>query len=283
LLARLDGEGGVGLSFRSPSDLVEDAAAGTVERLRVGNNATGRVRTDLAGVAEFPTGQGERLDCWLDADQLHRYLDGGAEEVCAELTEERPQPQLVTERRVGLARTPDRTVAPGFLYAAEFWRPAVDGIGFACRVEPGGGPTGLARPVVRLGGEGRHAQVRLHEPDVVSLPLPPGEFEDGRLLLYLATPAIFPDGWRPPVEPRFLVAACVEGPEAVVGFDGSDADGRPTGWALRWAVSAGSVYYLRFPPGEAERFTEHVHGRCLEQATPRLRTAGFGMCLVGRW
>ena len=283
LLSRLDPEGGAAVVFSSPCDLVEDTAAGTVTRLGVDQTPAGGARTDLSGVSGFPTGQGERLDGWLDADQLQRYLDGDADAVCAELAEERPRPLLVTERRVGLARAPDRTVAPGFLYAAEFWRPTVDGVGFACRVEPGDGPAQLTRPLVRLGGEGRHAQVRLHRSEAVGLPRPPGAFDDGRLLLYVATPAVFADGWRPPVDPRFLVAACVEGPEAIVGFDGSDGRGRPMGWALRWAVSAGSVYYLRFPAGEAERFTRQYHGRCLEQATQRLRTAGFGMCLVGRW
>ena len=30
-------------------------------------------------------------------------------------------------------------------------------------------------------------------------------------------------------------------------------------------------------------FVNQYHGRCLPQADDRLRTAGFGMCLTGRW
>jgi CRISPR type III-B/RAMP module-associated protein Cmr3 len=287
---------GARLSFRAPRDLVWDDDAQVVERLRVPRDAN-PARSDLPTAKLLLTGTGEPVDCWVDAGELERYLAGETAGLCEDLSEDlardaRPEP-FVAERRVGLARTADRTAAPGFLYAAQFLRPSDDAAAFACKVSfPDTAPPlarTVVRTVVRLGGEGRLAQVHhfLDGPDDGQVRVPPHpRLDSGRVLVYLATPAVFPGGWDPGWE-RYgavLHAVCVDGPETVAGFRASDPRGRPAGWALRWAVAAGSVYYLEFgSTAAAEEFATAYHGRCLVQADGDLRTAGFGMCLIGRW
>lgn len=202
------------------------------------------------------------------------------------------------ESRLGIARrerTADgegRTTVPGLLYQEEFWRPAMEavdgadgqtsGLAFATRVEFDAAVPDPLSAMVRLGGEARQCEARVvpadaaHAPSLPSLP----DVSDGRVLLYLMTPAIFPDGWCPRLPPGCeLVSACTTGPEVIAGM-GGDGRSRP----LRWAAGEGSVYFLRFDdPAVAVGFAEEVHGECLPQAEEWMRTAGFGACLVGRW
>jgi CRISPR-associated protein Cmr3 len=308
----------------APADLVVDRDRGPA-RLRPGDWQTGAapgggsavtvggvpaeeelppgVRSDLpggpAGPAELVAGRGDPLTISLDADLLERYLAADVTDVLEELAAGAPEPELVREVRLGIARHArsagdgaGRTTIAGFLYQSEFWRPAAEvvagpdgavaGVSFGCRVMFDG-PVPVPRSsMVRLGGEGRQASVTVRGAGAGAPRLPdPQDVSDGRLLLYLATPAVFPGGWRPPLpDGCALVAACTSGPEVISGIDGTTGRGRP----LRWAVGAGSVYYLRFEDSTAaSRYAADVHGECLEQAEEWMRTVGFGMCLVGRW
>ena len=261
------------------------------------------VRSDLqagtAGPAGLVAGRGDPLAISLDADLIERYLAADVTDVLEELAAGVPEPELVPEVRLGIARharsagdSAGRTTIAGFLYQSEFWRPATEvvagpdgaaaGIGFGCLVTFDGLVPAPRSKLVRLGGEARQASVTVlgTGPGAPRLP-DPADVSEGRLLLYLATPAVFPGGWRPPLpDGCALVAACTRGPEVISGIDGTTGAGRP----LRWAAGAGSVYYLRFDdPAAASRYAGDVHGECLEQAEEWMRTVGFGMCLVGRW
>jgi hypothetical protein len=132
---------------------------------------------------------------------------------------------------------------------------------------------------VPFGGKGRLADI---EPAVMSWP------EHGaagsRVLVYLATPAIWPDGWRLPVPGGARLIGAATGdpvPAATVARGSGWRDSR----ALRWAVPAGSVYLLEFDGDEAAgaAWAGTSHGAALESTDDLLRTAGFGVVLTGAW
>jgi CRISPR type III-B/RAMP module-associated protein Cmr3 len=193
------------------------------------------------------------------------------------------------ERRVGLARTPDRTAAEGMFYSAEHLRPA-PGHGFAARCL--GGPDVPLPELVNLGGRSRRAQ--LHQIADLTVPQPPEDFPGGRLLLYMATPAVFPaGGWRPDLSRWHgaeLVAAAIGPAQVVTTATPRRRAGTVGGGLLMWAVPAGSVYYLQFPDSEsARKAAEELHYdpsrpyAPLEQSETWLATAGFGLAFSGRW
>jgi CRISPR-associated protein Cmr3 len=119
---------------------------------------------------------------------------------------------------------------------------------------------------------------------------------DGRLRLYLATPAVFEQGWLPDaingvkfegaidgVRLR-LVGAAVGRAVPVAGWDAARAEPKP----LYWAVPAGSVYFFKVDsPRRADGLAGKLHGSCrLQELAGRfgpLAQAGFGLGFVGTW
>ena len=192
---------------------------------------------------------------------------------------------LKRERRIGLARD-GRTARTGFLYQSAHLRPC-EGWAFLAQYENPAGKQLLASNPVPLGGRGR-----LADPEDAGCQWP--EHPDGcvqeKVLVYLATPALWPAGWHLPLPAgAHLVAAVTGAPEPVAMLTPSRrwADAKPTR-ALRWAVPAGSVYLLRFGTPEAgASWARSVHGTAYgrddNEALRRLRTAGFGVVLTGVW
>lgn len=243
-------------------------------------------RDDLPHDWRLPSGEkGEAKPVLLDADQMGLYLSADPSLLDHAESSHRLTEVLRTERRVGLARA-GRAARVGFLYAAEFLRFDDNDAryGFACRVtftDEQDSPA--AARVVRLGGEARQAEVSVLAADdraAPALPPAPDAFPGGRLLLYLATPAIFANGWLPDdLGGGRVVSAVVGRPEVAASWLRGERSAEP----VRWAAPAGSVYFLQFGTDlDAEGFAKH-HGTCLRQSDDRLRTAGFGMCLIGRW
>jgi CRISPR-associated protein Cmr3 len=275
--------------FPQSFDVVRDSATGQVRRLASPDESTlGDIATDLDGIdldgIRLLGGHGEAQPEWWVPSLLRRYLhDGRVDEKPGD-----PAPWLV-EHRVGLARDEDRTARDGMLYAAEHLRPR-GRLGFAALCV--GTPSGEPARTVFLGGEGRRAAVHAPAADAINgFPDPPGgspgDFPRGRLLLYLATPAVFAAGWRPSEQDLRggrLVAAAT-GPSQVIST--ARPDRRSGGFGhtrTLWAVPAGSVYYLEFPTDQdAATAAAAWHGTALPQADETLRTAGFGLALTGRW
>ncbi|HEX2419894.1 MAG TPA: type III-B CRISPR module-associated Cmr3 family protein [Micromonosporaceae bacterium] len=279
--------------FPQPCDVVRDSVTKQVSRLASPDKSEfGDVATDLddgdPDDIRLLSGDGEAQPGWWVLSQLRRYLRN--EQV--ENAVGSPDPWLV-EHRVGLARDEYRTARDGMLYAVEHLRPRRR-LGFAvlCVDTPSGKPAGT----VFLGGEGRRAAVHTPATDAISgFPDPPGsspggspgDFPHGKLLLYLATPAVFAAGWRPSEQDLRggrLVAAAT-GPPQVISTARPDRRTGGFGHARTlWAVPAGSVYYLEFPTGqEAAKAAAAWHGTALPQKDETLRTAGFGLALTGRW
>jgi CRISPR-associated protein Cmr3 len=219
---------------------------------------------------------------WWDADQLGCYLRDG------ELSGYWVSEPWHVERRVGLAREDDRTVTEGMFYSIEHLR-LEPGVGFAGRCI--GGPDRQLDGTIPFGGQGRCAEVHGEVP-AIGLPDVPGQFPGGRLLLYLATPAVFPGGsWRPDLGPWIaewgetrLLAAAVGTPQVIATGTANRRSGSFGAGRLMWAVPAGAVYYLQLRDADAaSAAAARVHGATLPQADGWMTTAGFGLVLTGRW
>ena len=277
---------------RSPDDLVISTDLdGTPETLLVPED--GKRHRAPGGIVRGPG--------------LARYLadDLGALATLSSLDHEATAP-LVPERRVGLARE-NRTAREGYLYSSVHLRPR-DGWGFLVQYVDGPATAGrVPRGPVPLGGRSRVADVERARD--MAWPARPSTFPGGRVLLYVVTPALWPDGWRPPLPDGVrLVGACVPDPLPVAiasprraRRSGTSVRGTMT---LRWAVPPGSVYLLRFAGDAADdraaAWAAARHGAALGPALDphgppgppgrdgspgpdRTATAGFGVVLTGRW
>jgi CRISPR type III-B/RAMP module-associated protein Cmr3 len=219
---------------------------------------------------------------WLPAGKLAAYLAGelpaGGGTGLADLG--LVTGPLVPERRVGLARDAGRRARSGFFYQSTHLRPA-EGWAFLAECTFGPGWGRRADGTVSFGGRGRLAD---DTPAQAEWPQASDGSVGTQVLVYLATPAIWPDGWRIPLPPgAWLVAAAIGEPQPTATVT-PGGDWRRTRW-LRWAVPAGSVYLLGFRDAAAgahwAREVNHTaHGR---DARDPLRTAGFGIVLTGVW
>ncbi len=221
----------------------------------------------------------EPLDGWIPGAVLADYLAGRLPESGGTPESRfRAAEPLLPEQRVGLARE-DRSARTGFLYQATHLRPG-ENWAFLAEITTAEGWDARPSSHVPFGGRGRLTDVGAAD---MSWPEAPSDI-GGRVLVYLATPAIWPDGWRLPVPAgAILVAAAAGGPEPA-------ATVKPgTQWAssraLRWAVPAGAVYLLEFADAGAGReWARTWHGRAYGRpAEDQLRTAGFGVVLTGAW
>jgi CRISPR type III-B/RAMP module-associated protein Cmr3 len=275
--------------FPVPLDLVQEADAGRPFAFRLElAAAAGSTDLDEAGLSWLTpprsAGTVKPLQGWMPRARLAEYLAGrlpgaGGTPVAGLELEDPLRPEL----RVGLARTPDREARVGYLYQATHLRPE-EGWAFlaGCVLRPGWAKT-PAGPV-QFGGRSRLADVEAAAS--VGWPAMPSGFPGGRVLVYLATPALWPGGWHIPVPERDgarLVAAATGEPEPVATV--SPGDGWAASRALRWAVPAGSVYLLKFASEtQAADWAARHHGTAYGLSEDdRLRTAGFGVVLTGAW
>ncbi|WP_435106651.1 type III-B CRISPR module-associated Cmr3 family protein [Nocardiopsis synnemataformans] len=286
-----------------PLDLVRESGREDVWRLGVLGADTG-VSSDLAALARqhgveglrplsVPEGAGdtEPLTGLVPGHVLRSYLHGELEdeEDLLSLSDlEQPDDPLSPETRVGLGLDPDtRTARTGLLYTSTHLRLAEDWA-FCAEVTP----TPKQRRAVetpagpvRFGGLSRLADVA----PVRGLDWPeaPEAFPDGKVLVYVATPAVWERGWLPPLPPSAeLVAACVGEPLPVATASPvQDHQRFLRTRTLMWAVPPGSVYYLQFAnPDDAAFWAKRSHRRALGPAArERMDTAGFGVVLTGVW
>ncbi|RKS68253.1 CRISPR-associated protein Cmr3 [Actinomadura pelletieri DSM 43383] len=263
-----------------PRDVVVTDAGTAVppERLRVKTVVPDGVVDDLRPCSGRLVGDGDPVEGWWDLRALQGYLSMGKVS-----PDYRREPPWKVERRVGLAGEDGGGAADGLLYATEHLR-LDPGAGFAVRCLDG--PDVPPARTVAFGGRGRGAQVR--ELAAPALPEPAATATGGRLLLYLATPAVFTGGWLPDLSvwPGCeLVAAATGGPQVITTITADRFTGGFRGRGrLLWAVPAGGVYYLRFPSETAALAAARALARePLRQAEETLATAGFGWTFTGSW
>jgi CRISPR/Cas system CMR-associated protein Cmr3 (group 5 of RAMP superfamily) len=272
-----NGSGGWEARWPVPRDVV----TGHSGLRRLSLTGPGDAHFDLEGDVEFLLDDVEQdgvpVEGWWGTDALTSYLDHG--EVWASV-ENAP---WAVERRVGLARDEDRTAAEGMFYSSEHRR-FTHGHALAARCLDG--PDRSIADVVDFGGRGKRAQV--HQVADIPVPEGPGEFPEGRMLIYLATPAVFPDGrWHPDLSHwpgTHLVSAAVGPAQVVTTATAHRATGEVSNGLLMWAVPAGSVYYLRFPSAEAAKeAAKGLRYEPVQQYEDWMNTAGFGLAFTGRW
>jgi len=131
---------------------------------------------------------------------------------------------------------------------------------------------------IKLGAENKVAQLRSSRQRIAISP-EDVKLEGNRFKLYLSTPAIFDQGWKPDLS-KFgiqanLVAAAVGKPVHIGGFD--MAEGKPK--VMYKAVPAGSVYF--YETSEDINFVkEKLFGKAISEKMPE---QGFGIAYLGNW
>lgn len=302
VLARRDGDAWEPY-FPVPADLVVTTGrTGRVYRLRPEEAG----RTDLDGHSGLDTGAVDsrtRLRMLLPPDYAEPVKPAGGEEpgrllmpgrvlaeyLCGKLPGEYGTPlqslqlaePLLPERRVGLARE-GRRARERHLYQSVHLRPADDWAFLAEYTAEKNWDARISH--VQFGGKGRLADVA---PAAMSWPDATTEV-GARVLVYLATPAVWRDGWRMPVpEGARLVAAATWEPEPAATV--KPGPEWRSSRVLRWVVPAGSVYLLEFSNMAAgAEWARQCHGTALDRGghaeeEDLLRTAGFGVVLTGVW
>jgi CRISPR-associated protein Cmr3 len=136
---------------------------------------------------------------------------------------------------------------------------------------------------LKLGGEGKAVTYE----SIEGLPDFSSELKENRFKIYLATPAIFKNGWLPgwinseTLEGSYnglrlkLLSAAVGKHINIGGFD--IKKGRPK--PMKRAVPAGSVYYFELLEGEPAKIMDLMHYKSISEYSPE---QGFGISFVGR-
>lgn len=185
-------------------------------------------------------------DSFIKLNTLEEYLTDG--EVPTKSNVATLSQFTKKESKIGIQKSRfTGSAAEGRLYRVEMFRPE-NGVSLEVSFDhfPELSPTGL----LKIGGEGKavsytegHSSLTLEKPEPNS----------NRFKLYLATPAVFQDGWLPgtPIGedplirminevPVRILAAAVGRSMPVGGFDVAKGKPKP----MLKAVPAGSVYYL---------------------------------------
>lgn len=228
---------------------------------------------------------------WLTAEGLRKHLQGltpGPDEVV------KAQADLWTvDARLGIALSEDRrTAAEGRIYTTDAVQ-LLDGVSFVASFRGRNLPEdGL----LRLGGDGRGAVVEPASPQEEAFFEEVGRPQAGwpGFRLLLATPGVFPGGWRPPgvgedgvwelpgLRAR-LVAAMVGRNDVVSGWDVAKRAPKPAVKVAPW----GSVYWFRVESGDTGAlesvWAEGLWGQTGENIPPSRRREGFNRVWFGRW
>jgi len=188
------------------------------------------------------------------------------------------------EYKTGIKINPrTKTVEEGNLYRVGMRRFKRDWM-LACDFE--GVPSLQNEGILKLGGEGKMVHY-----ETISSQLPEDREsvlerikQTGQIKLYLATPALFKNGWLPDEEifngPDYrleLLTASIGSPLSVGGWDMAKNGGKGGHKPMMRAVPAGSVYYFRIEAGDPENIYERFHYHNLSQRAHE----GFGLALVG--
>lgn len=190
------------------------------------------------------------------------------------------------EQKVGIARDVlTGTSKENYLYRIPLVRLQKD-VSLLINV---GGVDGLpSRGVIQLGGESKAAEFeRINGNPIEELMNIKLTFSNGLFKLYLATPAIFENGWLPKwinketFEGEFegiklkLVACAIGRSVSIGGWDMAKNKPKP----MRKAVPAGSVYYFRLENEDyTEKIRESFHFKNISDVLPE---EGFGLAVLG--
>ena len=209
-------------------------------------------------------GQVEAVSGMIKGDSLNAYLQNSLVPSDIITMDE----YLKEEPKVGIGRdNRTRTSDEGMLYRVGMKRLHQYSLAYGFE------GIDLLPAMMKFGGEGKAVSVspvtKENEPDVRQ----PEQLSGNYFKLYLATPAIFNEGWRPSpdtIPGAKLVAAVIGKPLYIGGFDIKTRFPKP----LRRAVPAGSVYYYEGSLEEARK----LHGCSISDSD---RKQGYGIVYIG--
>lgn len=256
-------------------------------------------------------GGGDAADKWMPVREMAKYLRGGKGAEVGYSTIAADNLYTSVWRTGNKIDTGRKTAADGHLYRAEYLKLKRDldngqQTVFAIEIDS---PISLREGLMLLGGEGRQAWLKFTAHDLLA-GLPDIDetsknivANDGRFLLYLASPAVF-GGWKPQwIESRLtgqltgvefaLEAAAVGKPSLCSGWDMINNKPKP----LYRAVPAGSVYFCRISNGNcreaAKKIAELFHRSTYLQQMEAVKVQtsylgelakiGYGLSFVGTW
>ncbi len=273
---------GIEKLFPHPADLVKLKTGWKILQPTTNHSLQANWNSGLQPLFPVPNDEPEKFELgWLSENDLQSYLCGTGN---APLPSKHP---FEREARFGIEieSQPKRT-AEGKLYQVEFIR-LKDSYGLLVEFE---GlpfkPSGL----LQLGGE---AKAGRYETVAANLSLTPGTRLNTPAVplpfkLYLATPAIFKQGWLPDwidantlkgewkKIPVTLVSAALHKPQSIGGRDISLPDQQR---AMHRAVPAGSVYFFETAASAADVFNA-FDGQCVSDVDAQI---GYGLSYVGGW
>ena len=235
------------------------------------------------------------LNKWISIEDLMKYLSGNLDVFSARSLEE----FFIKEIKYGHAISRDsQTVEKGYLYTSTHIRfkdelefKNYDETGFMIAVD-GIEEKDLQDNIIYLGGERREAIITVN--DLGKRKLIPEQPEvvlkiqaSKRFFIYLATPAIFKNGWYIDLSSEFegaeLVGAAVNKPEFISGWKiKENMKGEPR--SIKKAAPAGSVYFFESKSWNDQKFEElYKKYNFNESLSDDYPSAGFGIGLVGSW
>ncbi|MHB1654316.1 MAG: type III-B CRISPR module-associated Cmr3 family protein [Desulfitobacteriaceae bacterium] len=190
------------------------------------------------------------------------------------------------EARIGLERDPrTRNAKEHQLYSTVHVRPGKD---LDLEILESGSPQGWSEQIpkfIRLGGEGRMAEIQVVNTPQEQLPeIPPlkHEGEKIRFTVVLITPGLYENPEHVvrhglPDVPGEVLSACIGKTQTVGGWDLAEGRSRP----VRPLLPAGSIWFYEAGKDEEDKVKE-LHGQCLSDK--ELWTSyGFGQVLIGTW
>ncbi len=213
---------------------------------------------------------------------LEEYFEGKLED----LPVKRRSDFICLEPKIGIGRSRDtNTTDEGKLFRIQANRLSkTDSNGNIKNLQFTIGFDGIALPGngwLTLGAERRVAFFHIAEPIVVTCP----DLVNTRFKIYLSTPALFEDGWKPTSLLKkyglTLLAAAIGRPLPIGGWDLEKKRPKP----MLQAVPAGSVYYVEAPSAEAAKAAaKAIHGNAISDNlnNTNYQAQGFGIAYIGK-
>lgn len=213
-----------------------------------------------------------------------------------------------TERRSGHARADGGAPLEGMLFSRPVLqfdeqcladgRAAAGLAGFVSGIDGLSDPIDNGNNLVRLGSGGHCAKVTFEDASAETAQAEAlkqavkhriATDPSAGLMLYLATPALFSEGWKPPFGERegvTLRAAAVSDPMTLSGWDMAKDNGKGKGKGgpkpIRRAATPGSTYFYSVDdPEKAAAFIDTRHFN--ESVSAYDKETGCGLALFGLW
>lgn len=215
----------------------------------------------------------------ISIENLTQYLHYGDTE--PNITSVPLKEFIEKETKLGIARNNStRTSEEGQLYRMEMVRPAkYDGTALSFWIAYSG-ITPLTETWLRMGGDKKATHLIATGEVERVIDQPVFANDETCFKIYLATPALFENGWYPKIidnKELTLLAASIGKPLPLGGFDMKERRPKP----MLKAVPAGSVYYVKASdPEKMNAWVQNIHGHSISEYY--MAQQGFGTAFIGK-